>query len=289
MNALIVGAGPAGVAAALELHRRGIPFRIADRGGVGGMVSSAFWIRNYPGFPGGIAGDDLARRLATQLSSAGIEPVRGSVDLEPPATPGAFAATIDGEAVGCGTVIVATGTSPRLAGFDGERDLGERLLYDVSQCPAARTAVVIGCGDVAFDYAATLAQRGVTTTLLCRTAPKAIPFLQEQVGGLRVEVRVGVEVSKAMICDPGAVVLQTGDGVRITTDVVIVAVGRTANRALLARFDRLDVRSDGRTSVEGLFLAGDVLHPDLRQVGIAVGDGIRAAAMAAGSIDRSAR
>ncbi|MEW6363180.1 MAG: NAD(P)/FAD-dependent oxidoreductase [Acidobacteriota bacterium] len=285
MTVLIAGAGPAGVAAALELHRRSIPFRIVDRGGVGGMLRSASWIRNYPGFPGGIAGEDLAHRLADQLSQAGIEPASGSVGLDT-AAGHKFAATIDCRPFACDAVIVAAGTRARPAGFDGEKDLGERLLYDVSQHPAASNAVVIGSGDVAFDYAVTLARRGVAATLLCRTTPKAIPFLHEQVRRLGVEVRAGVEVSKATVGNDGAVMLRTGDGSSITTDVVVVAVGRTADRSLLDRFDRLDIRSDGRTSVEGLFLAGDVLHPALRQVGVAVGDGIRAAAMAAESIGR---
>jgi thioredoxin reductase (NADPH) len=300
---LIVGAGPAGMAAALELNRRGIGFRLVERHRVGGLALNAGWIRNYPGFPGGIEGRRLMGHFEAHLMEAGIEVAAGEiraierghgdvgVGFRVKAGLRVRAEQSDlMEGIVFSAAILATGTVPVRAGFEGEPALraGGRLFYDVVDRLARRGCgtgdfnrwAVIGGGDVAFDYGISLAERGADVTLLCRSAPRAIGFLRGRAGELGLSVRAEEEIVSGVLSEDGVrLALASGEAVR--ADAVMVAVGREADRTLFGAGEEIEVRPSGETTRDGLFLAGDVLHPELKQVGVAVGDGIRAAARAA--------
>jgi len=282
----VIGAGPAGVAAALELARRGAPLRLFERGTVGGCLRCASLVRNYPGFPGGTGGGELAALMREQLAREGIEAEAGAAVILGRSAGGLDVAGPGGvRAFRC--VVAATGTTPLRAGFEGEEELARegRLLYeataDAARAAGGRRAVVIGGGDVAFDYAATLARAGARVTLLCRSVPRAIPFLRAQAAGLGVEVVEGDAPVRGSAAGGEAASLRTSGGRLLEVELLLVAVGRTADVGALDTLGRVDVSPDGRTTVPGLFVAGDVLHPGLRQAAVAVGDGTRAATFAA--------
>ena len=285
---LIIGAGPAGIAAALELHRRDIPFVIAEQSAIGGLARNANLIRNYPGFPDGIAGQALADILEAHIKSFGIGIVRGAVSFL--AHEGnAFNAMVAGDEEMFAAVIVATGTMPVEAMFHGVGALlrTKKLLYEIGSLPNdMKNAVIFGGGDVAHDYALSLAARGIEITILSRSAPSAIPFLQQRAKEIGITVISGEDIDGVSINENGKVVIDTDNDRFIETDAMIVAIGRQANRTILSNFRKLEIFPDGSTSVRGIFLAGDVLHPEIRQVGTAVGDGIRAACMAAEYIEK---
>jgi len=285
---LIIGAGPAGIAAALELHRRDIPFVIAEQSAIGGLARNANLIRNYPGFPDGIAGQALADILEAHIKSFGIGIVRGAVSFL--AHEGsAFNAMVAGDEEVFASVIVATGTMPVEGMFHGVGALlrAKKLFYEIGSLPQEiKNAVILGGGDVAHDYALSLAAHGIQITILSRSAPSAIPFMQQRAKEIGITVISSEDIDGVSINENGKVVIDTDNDRFIETDAMIVAIGRQANRTILSNFRKLEIFPDGSTSVRGIFLAGDVLHPEIRQVGTAVGDGIRAACMAAEYIEK---
>ncbi len=286
---LIIGAGPAGIAAALELNRQSADFKLVEKGKIGGIARNANLIRNYPGFPDGISGRDFIDLMEKQLNQFSIEVVHGEVkSLE--YVNGKIVAKIPKNSAIFSAAIIASGTLPKKANFRGEKQLYKRrrLFYEIADVDFDKISdvVVIGGGDVAFDYVISLLQKNMSIRIISRSEPKAIEFLMANAKKLGIIIRQNETISSAKLERSGKVVLRTKGGDILSTDCVIVAVGRKPNILLLKNFSEIKIFDDGRTSFGNIFLAGDVLHSDIRQMGLAVGDGIRAAYNAAKIIER---
>ena len=295
---VIIGAGPAGCAAAIQCRRLGIaPLLLDSTGEAGGLIENAFNMENYPGLEAPITGPDFVGRLQADLAGFDLEVTRGTVKrIEP--TPEEIRVITAHSTISTAAVIVAVGTVPRPLGIVGEGELaGGHLFYEVKNVlPLSPSAVIVaGGGEAAFDYALSLARDDVNVHLSVKNArPSAGERLEQQVAdtpGIKVSTR---SLVKSCIRQGSGVLATVEDkrGVHdLEADALLVAVGRRSAagellgpRELSGR-DRARARARARegeserglTYKPGLFIAGDARLGTLGQVGIAVGDGLLAA------------
>lgn len=260
IDCLVVGAGPAGLTAAMYLRRYLRSVLLADGG-----ESRALWIdhsRNVPGHPDGVSGRELLARLRQQFAVFGGEVVPGEVTaLERLADGGPFAARVAGRGLVARTVLLATGVVDAVPALPGVADLQRRGL--LRQCPICdghehrgRRIAVLGDGAHAEAEA--------------RFIGHYSPHVQ----------RIGLAEARALVPLPGGGVRIEREGhAPLAVDVVYAALGvrpRTAlAQALGAREDErgaLVADAHGRTSVAGVWAAGDVVSA-LDQVAVALGHG----------------
>ncbi len=285
----IIGAGPSGMAAAIYLQRAGLKPLLLEKCEPGGLLHSANWVENYPGFPDGISGPDLVARFKDQLRCVGARPTLREVKSVTRARRG-FEIHVDGGKLVSKAVIIATGTRPAKIAVKGGADLLGRLVFDeLPQLPTSvkgKRVIVVGGGDAAFDYSISLRSKRARVVIVSRSEPRALGLLRERTEALGVELLVGATPIEIRASGNGLVVKCTAGSTRLELggDMVLMACGRVPNIAILGPALRKAARP-GRTglpetTVKGLYLAGDVVRDKQRQTGIAVGDGIRAAMLA---------
>jgi thioredoxin reductase (NADPH) len=296
-DAVVIGAGPCGIAAAVQLSRSGFHTLLFEARRVGGLLHNANLVENYPGFPRGIAGGELCRLLREHVDAAGIDLV---VDAVTDAVPVGVGVGVSGGGGGGGynlrtrsglvvktrVLIVATGTRPRTGLISEPADLvGSRVFYEPVDLPAdvaGEEVLVVGGGDAAFDYALNVAGRGASVTILRRGAVRCLPLLRERVSAREaITERAGATVL-SLEAAPGGVSARIADdrGVEeIVAHRILVACGRIPSNDLLHSLARSG-RIANHLSLD-LFSGGDVVRGPFRQAGIAVGDGLLAAMAAA--------
>ena len=279
----IIGAGPAGIAAALQLARYEIfPF-VYEMERPGGLLHEAGIVENYPGFPKGIEGPELAVRFAATLEDTRavvypheVTAVDYGADV--------FLVTADGKEAEFSRLIVATGTKPRmLAGVEFEDDTNEEVLYGIEgvRGSAGQEIAIIGAGDAAYDWALTLARKNDVTILQRRGKPRCNAALLRRVrGSERITVLEETTVSSISRSDAGRIALSLcGGGClardRMTVDNVIAAVGREPRLECMSK--KLLGKAEELAAAGRLRFAGDVVNGLRRQTAIAAGDGVRAA------------
>jgi thioredoxin reductase len=289
-EAVIIGAGPAGVAAAVQLKRSGIQPTVIERSAVGGAIREANLVENYPGFPEGIRGDEIARLLERHLEVYDIRPVRDEV-IGITATGLGYRVKTERDSYEVRRVIVATGAKPKPLPDDIPAPLSsERLNYSLDSVRETKpkTVAIIGAGDIAFDYAASCSTFAERVLILGRRKksrcvrilekrasenPKIEILLDHPVTGIseRHERPVGGTPERN-----GTLVIECASG-ELIVDEVLIAIGRVPNVNFLDG-DLAGLHNAGRLDAgRGLFFAGDVIRGDRRQVAIAAGDGLRCA------------
>ncbi|MFH1579969.1 MAG: NAD(P)/FAD-dependent oxidoreductase [Thermoplasmatota archaeon] len=288
-QAIVVGAGPAGMAAAIYLQRAGLSPLLLEMGEPGGLLREANLVENYPGFPGGIRGADMAALMVKQARDVGVTIARERAERIS-LRKGKFVIKTDRKERASRTLIVATGTRPRTIRLKGASDLtGKRLFYGINSIPGkglrGSLVLVVGGGDAAFDYGLSLRGKGCKVTILTRSSPRCLPLLQARAEQAGIEVRIGF-IPRSVSERRGRVVLSCSHDrklVELVGDYVLVACGREPNLELLRDSDLgVPIARGGppMTNVPGLFLVGDAVRENCRQTGIAVGDGILAAMLA---------
>lgn len=286
----VVGAGPAGIAAAIHLKRAGLDPLILEKNKPGGLLRNAYYVENYPGFPKGITGCKLAERFVDQLHAVGLSVIKSKVE-HIDVSGHSFNIDTDHGRLTSYVVIIATGTIPKKLSIRGSNSIeGTRLFYEPKSIPQRKHRVkerilVIGGGDIAFDYALTLLDQRYDVTIVCRSQPKCLPLLYSRVKENGAEVRTRYSLEE-IIEHRRELVLrcrQNDDIEELHTDLILVACGRQPNTAFLAPTLRRSLDKNLRipeTSIPGFYLVGDVARGQHRHVGIAVGDGIHAAMLA---------
>ncbi len=270
LDAVIIGAGPAGIASAIYLKRAGLDICILVMKRVEVLLENAHLVENYPGFEG-VRGSELAGHMQGQLRKWGIEVHHESATTILEEENGFRIATLKGN-WHSKTVVVATGTVPKKMDIDGALDMeGIHLFYEVADLPepvSDKEVVIIGSGDAAFDYGLNLSEQGASIRILFRSdKPKCLPLLYERA---MEDQNITLEANWAPISfreHNGRIVI--GSHLEdIEADHVLGAIGREPDNRLLKGFV---------SRPEGIFVSGDVQQGKCRQVGIAVGDGIKAA------------
>jgi len=285
IEVVVVGAGPAGVAAAIQLVRHGIEVALFEADAVGGLARNAQCLENLPGFPHGISGAAFCDRLERQLAAAGVEPVREEVTSV--SYREGFVLRTEAGSLGARRVIVAAGTEPLpLPAVDRTNEVDLRLVHEARQLRGLHGArvAIIGAGDAAFDSALGLAEGNEVVILGRSLLPRCLPLLWERSrasAGVRFEPEAIVR-RIAAFGDTLAVEYERRSGpATLRVDHVLVAVGRRPRLGFLDA--QLRRRRDALRSAGRLYLVGDVANGRFRQVAIAVGDGVRAAMEIAGS------
>ena len=280
-EALIIGAGPAGLAAALQLKRRGIDFRLFERQRVGGLLNNANWVENYPGFPGGISGEALVERFHQQVTELGVEIAYEEV-LNLDYAAGQFQAETAQGIYQAPVAIIASGTLGNTPeGVVTPPALRERVLTEILSIKqmANQRVVIIGAGDLAFDYALNLGRSNQVLILNRSNELKCLPLLWERAGkfpGIQYWEQAQVAGIQAG-GDGGLRLLIDSPGGRqsIECDYLVFAIGRQPNTGFIS--PRLLEMAAELEQSGALFRIGDVKRGIYRQTAIAVGDGILAA------------
>ena len=259
-DVIVVGAGPAGLTAGLYAARGGLSVAVFERISPGGQLAQTSEVENYPGFPNGAEGWQLAFDMQQQALDFGVKIITEEVtgvdftgDRKQVVTPnGTYAAK---------SVIVATGAHHRELGLPGEHELQGKGVSYCATCDGnffrGKDAIVVGGGNTAVGDALYLARICNKVYLVHRRDKlRATPVYNQR---LR----------------------------EIAASAVFVAVGNAPSTGFLAGALELDgagyivADESGKTSVPGVFVAGDVRTKSLRQVVTAVVDGAQAAENAA--------
>jgi len=272
----IIGAGPAGIAAAVQLRRYGYKPEIFEQAEPGGLLKNARWVENYPGFPKGISGIKLVKLFRNQLERD-IKFRREAV-LRADYRNKNFVIKTDRRTIHARILVVASGTEPiKIFSDRTQKSLDGRLYYEPRSMPRSqgRRIAIIGAGDAAFDYALGLAPVNEVLILGRPAQPRCLPVLTQCCRanpGIRYLGRsrlagIGYDGQKVWIR------LESGKSLRV--DYVLVAAGRKPCLGYLEPNLRRNCRN--LTQEKKLWRIGDVKNRRYRQVGISVGDGIRCA------------
>lgn len=293
---IIIGSGPAGLAAAIYAQRAKLNTLVIEKAMVsGGQVLSTYEVDNYPGLPG-LSGYDLGMKLrehADKLGAAFAEDeVTGIQDAGAGKPKRVMGAEHTYEAM---AVIIATGAHHRPLGVPGEKELAGAGVSYCATCDGAffrnRTAAVIGGGDVAAEDAIFLARMCTKVYVIHRRNElRAAKSLQEKLLSLPNVEMVWDSVVEE-ICGEGHVEsltvsnVKTGQRTSLEVQGVFIAVGITPESQAfegLAEMEHGYIKAgeDGVTSAPGIFAAGDVRTKPLRQIITAAADGANAVASA---------
>ena len=289
---LIIGAGPAGLAAALYASRSLVKPVVLERMSVGGLVLSTEWIDNYPGFPDGIAAPELMDRMHRQAERFGAEFVSDEALSLDRTDMGFSVTTAGGTVYQAGSVIVATGAMPRVLPVKEESKYRGHGISYCATCDAAffkgKPVAVVGGGGSAVEEALVLA-RGCSkvSVVFPLDSLQAEAILVEQLKGLaNVEFVPGA--APAAVEGEGKVErlrmrLSAGGEKTLEVSGVFVAMEFVPTGDLLKGLVEVDAHGyvvtpeSTETGIAGLYIAGDVRRKSLKQIVTAVADGAVAA------------
>jgi thioredoxin reductase (NADPH) len=294
-DTIIIGAGPAGLTAGIYAARAGLKTLILERAFPGGQVVKTDIVENYPGFPQGISGVDLARLMQEQARKFGAEIRTQTVTALHPEDR-RVKVECSAEVLLTRTVIVATGSVPKPLGVPGESRLYGRGVSNCAVCDGAlfkgKTVAVVGGGDAALGEALYLANLCAKVYVVHRRGRfRGAKVLQDRVlSGPNVEV-VWNGLVQEVFGEHKVEAIEVLDRLsracrRIAVDGLFIYVGETPNTEFMKGVAKLDehgyvVTDQEMKTSQGLILAcGDCRHKSLRQVSTAVGDGALAASTA---------
>lgn len=290
---IIIGSGPAGLTAALYTGRAMLEPLVIMGNEVGGQVSITNEVENYPGFPEGLTGPDLVELMQKQAEHFGARYVYDEV-VEVDFTKGApFYVKTHGEEYEADSVIVTAGASARRLGVPGEDDnIGRGVSY-CATCDGFffrnKDVVVVGGGDSALEEGLFLTKFANEVKIIHRRdSLRAGPTLQERAYENEKISFVWDTVVDEIVADQVVQKikvrnLKTNEAGEMATDGVFIYIGHYPNSQFLQGQVELDehgyVITDERmrTSIPGVFAAGEIQDPIWRQVATSVGQGCAAA------------
>jgi thioredoxin reductase (NADPH) len=291
-DVVVIGAGVAGLTAAIYAARAGLSVAVIERMGVGGQIAAAERIENFPGIPQGISGAELGPLLHEQADAAGAEFILDTVE--------GIAAEGDrhivkaaSEPLAARAVIVAAGSSLKSLGVPGEEAFLGRGVSHCASCDghffSGQEVCVIGGGDSALDEALVLTEHAARVAIIHRGAAfDAQRVLVDRVAAnSKIEIALSTAVEEVFGDDSVSGVRLRDLNSRAARERAIkgvfVYVGLEPNTAFLRGVVALDgaghIDTDlmMRTSVPGIFAAGDIRAHSVAQLASVAGDGATAA------------
>lgn len=294
-NVLIIGSGPAGYTAAIYAARANLQPVVVEGQQAGGQLTSTTDVENYSGFADPIQGPWLMEQMRQQALNVGVELVGDIVTGIDTSTRPFKCTTDSGLTYAARTVIVSTGAQAKWLGLDSEAKFNARGVSACATCDGFffrnRRVAVVGGGNTAVEEALYLSAICNEVVLVHRRDTlRAEKVLQDR---LQAKANISVEwnkrVDEILGGDNGVNALalrdtRTGAQSRIEVDGVFVAIGHSPSTQLLT--GKVEIDNDGyvltepgttRTSLPGLFAAGDVQDKTYRQAITAAGTGCMAA------------
>jgi thioredoxin reductase (NADPH) len=291
---IIVGGGPAGLAAALYTARMDLKTVVVDRGPLGGQLLNTELVEDYPGFES-VLGADLATKMGDHARKFGVEvrdfePVK-EIDVEGPTK---VVRLESGEELRAPALILAAGGLPRYLQVPGEKEYWGRGVSYCAVCDGAffkgQELAVVGGGDAAVEEGDFLTRYASKVHILHRrSALRAQPILIDRArANQKVEFIFDAKVTSIAGGDKVTVVNYEQDGQtkELSVGGVFIFVGFVPNSSLLKVHVDHDeagyILTDRnmQTSVEGIWAVGDVRSQLTKQIATAVGDGTTAAVAA---------
>jgi len=295
-DAIVIGAGPSGLTAALYMTREGIEVLVIEKSSVGGQIGTTQILENYPGYDEGIDGAELADRLGNQARKFGAE-ILEAQEVRSITKQGIYwvVETSDGASYTSKVVLFSTGARYRRLNIPGEEQLMGINVHFCATCDGAfykgKKVLVIGGGNSGFEEGLFLT-RFADQVDIVEFLPeiKASQILQESVGRndqMKVYVNhavkefVGEHALEKVLVEDRA----TGEIKEWQYDGVFVFIGLTPNSDLIKDLAEIDefgfVLTDKTlmTSRQGLFASGDVRADSTKQAAAAAGEGVTAALM----------
>lgn len=281
---VIVGAGPAGMNAALYLKRAGIDVSIIEKNIPGGEMLKTNKIENYLGFSE-IDGGDLALKMSAQIKKIGVPIIKDEVlNITKKKK---FEIVTKKGTIQADYVIVATGRTPRKLGVLGEDDMLNRGISYCAVCDGAfyrgLDVAVVGGGDSALTEALYLADLCNKVYVLVRKDVRANEVLQNRVKAKKnIVLLKNVQVSALNYSDKLSQVILS-DGNKLDISGMFIAIGGIPKLDFLANLDLnlkngyIKTNDNMESSVKGLYAAGDVRDKDFYQIITAASDGAIAA------------
>ena len=291
---VMIGAGPSALAAAIYTTREAIDTVLYEKGVVGGLAAITDQVDNYPGFPDGIAGMDLADNLRQQAERFGAKIEYGDVSALRREND-VNIVTVDGKEVAARAVLIATGSDYNKLGIPGEVEFYGRGVHYCATCDGAfykdKRLAVVGGGNSGVQEVIFLTRFASHIDLLVRSTVKASKVLRDELQQYIDSGKVTVHlqtVPEEIVAKDGAVcavrAAKNGEAATFEVDGVFVFIGLKPNTQFLAgsgvQLDELGlVKTDEHlaTNLPGVFASGDVRSGATMQVASAVGEGATAA------------
>lgn len=285
---LIIGAGPAGMTAAIYAARAGYKTAILEHGVPGGQAATTDMIENYPGFPEGIAGPELMMKFFEQTQTFGVEMIYEqvqSVEL----TGDVKRVTTDKQTIEAKVVVIASGAKPRTLGVANEGRLRGRGVSYCATCDGFffkdQPVAVVGGGDTAVEEAMYLTKMCSNVTLIHRRDELRANKLAQSRAFANEKLHILYDTVVDEIVGEDKVTQlklrnkKTDATSTLDVNGVFIFVGYLPNDAFFP--PELEVNAQGyivtddemATNIPGVFAVGDVRQKKLRQVTTAVGDG----------------
>ena len=293
-DVVMIGAGPSALTAAIYTTREDIDTVLYEKATIGGMAAITDQVDNYPGFPEGIEGMNLASQLEKQAERFGAHIEFGEASSI--RSEGKYKIiTIDGQDVKAKAVLIATGSDYKKLGVPGEKELYGRGVHYCATCDGAfyrdKTLAVVGGGNSAIQETIFLTRYATHIDLLVRSTVKASDVLQHElqkyVDSGQVTIHLNTTTDEIIVSDGRASGVKVTEGDMkhdIAVDGVFVFVGLLPNTVFLSETPiELDevglIKTNNRleTSMHGVFASGDVRSGATMQIASAVGEGASAA------------
>lgn len=251
---IIIGAGPAGISAAIHAKRFDFNFSILEKGIPGGQARAANLIENYPGMPA-IPGTVLMDKFVSQLVSLGISIEKNTINKISKENDN-YLLTGDNINYTARSVILATGLEPIRLNLKLENEI--YYYPDPSTIDhEGKSVLIIGSGDAAFDEAISFSKKSASVTITIRgDSPKANKRLIELVKRSQIKVKTNIDESELL---------------KTKADLIVACIGKRQNLDILDKSLQITIYDLRFTGIQ---LVGDILHPDIRHIAPAVGDGV---------------
>jgi thioredoxin reductase (NADPH) len=292
---VIIGGGGAGLTAALYTSRAKLSTALLEKLTPGGQIALTDLVENYPGFPEGILGPDISMRMEEQAKKYGTEVLYKEVkSIKQNKEDKCFTIELAGEEIKAKSIILAAGASFRMIGIPGEKELTGKGVSYCATCDGAffkdKEVVVVGGGDSALQEGIFLTRFASKVTIIHRRDQlRASPILQQRakdnkkiefVWDTVVEEVKGTGKVEAVVIKN----VKSGEKKDFVAQGIFIFIGHDPNSAFIKDFVELDehqyVKSkDGtvKTSVPGVYAAGEIRAGATKQLVAACGEGCEAA------------
>jgi len=311
-DVVVIGGGPAGLAAAVYGASEGLCVLLVERNAAGGQAGTSSRIENYLGFPNGISGDELSERALRQAAQFGAELVLTREVKNVEVMEDGYCVEMDGgDRVSARAVILATGVDWRLLEAEGvDRLIGRGVLYGAAKTESptviGKDVFIVGGGNSAGQAAMFFSNYANSVTVVVRGAGLELSMSQYLIGQIAQKKNITVEPHTQVVSVGGenhleTICTSTNGAAPVTrkADALFVLIGADANTDWLPKDLQRDERGfvctgrdvsdlpgwNGRrtpflleTNLPGFFCAGDVRHDSIKRVSSGVGEGSMAIA-----------